>query len=397
MRSFIADPGSGASCSVWPHPVDVMTRPERLRRTVRGMRPVFLTVVLALLARPAAGHPAPFSYVDLRLDEGRLGVTLTAHDIDLAYELGLERPDVLRDQALVDRHRADLVALVHSRLSIRVNGRQPDHLTVVSVDALAARDSVRFQLEAPTPAGRSLDSVVLDAVLFPYDPVHQTFVNVFEDGSLAHQAVIGAGRPTLEYQAGTPQGRAELVARFLASGVHHILIGPDHILFLVGLLLIGGGTWPLLRIVTAFTLAHSITLTLAALDVVAPPSHLVEPAIALSIVYVGTDNLLKPRHGRDVRTAIAFGFGLVHGFGFAYMLKAFDIPRDALAWSLASFNVGVELGQLAIVGVVAAGLAVLQRHDPRQRQLITMVGSVAVIGAGLYWFFERVLPAGGLS
>ena len=112
----------------------------------------------------------------------------------------------------------------------------------------------------------------------------------------------------------------------MPAGIHHILIGPDHLLFLVGLLLLGGTIRQLLLVVTSFTLAHSITLSLAALNIVSPPARIIEPAIALSIVYVGADNLLA-RGGRDVRAWIAFAFGFIHGFGFANVLREMDLPR----------------------------------------------------------------------
>src|SRR5205807_9177721 len=104
------------------------------------------------------------------------------------------------------------------------------------------------------------------------------------------------------------------------AGLHHILIGPDHLLFLVGLLLLGGSVRQLLVVVTAFTVAHSITLSLAALNLLSPPARIIEPAIALSIVYVGVDNLLVSS-GRDVRAWIALPFGFIHGFGFANVLR----------------------------------------------------------------------------
>jgi hypothetical protein len=169
------------------------------------------------------------------------------------------------------------------------------------------------------------------------------------------------------------------------------MIGPDHILFLVGLLLLGGGWRRLVGIVTMFTLGHSITLSLAALDIVTPPAWLIEPAIALSIVVVGADNLLQRKEkGRDLRAFVALFFGLVHGFGFAAVLKEFGLPQEALGWSLFSFNVGVELGQLAIVVVVASALALIRRRWPKADGAIVTGGSAVVIAAGAYWFAERV-------
>ena len=176
-------------------------------------------------------------------------------------------------------------------------------------------------------------------------------------------------------------------------------------LFLVGLLLLGGSLWRLTAIVTAFTLGHSITLSLAALDVVSPPASLVEPIIALSIVFVGADNLLvqrearrrprrssRPRRApRDIRAWVAGVFGLVHGFGFASVLKEFGLPLTALGWSLFSFNAGVEVGQLGdrAGGRVRPGSGTAVETATLARQLV-LAGSVIVMSAGAYWFVERV-------
>jgi len=185
------------------------------------------------------------------------------------------------------------------------------------------------------------------------------------------------------YYAGSRQGTVAVMRTFVPSGIQHILIGPDHILFLVGLLLLGGGWKALVRIVTAFTIGHSITLSLAALGIVSPPARLIEPAIALSIVFVGADNLVRGG-GRDVRAWIALVFGLVHGFGFANVLREFGLPREALGWSLFSFNAGVEIGQLAIVLVVATLLAAIRRRSDAIGYDVADAGSVVVIAAGSY-------------
>jgi hypothetical protein len=145
--------------------------------------------------------------------------------------------------------------------------------------------------------------------------------------------------------------------------------------------------------VTSFTVAHSITLTLAALDIFTPPARIIEPAIALSIIYVGFDNLLV-REGRDVRAWIAFAFGFIHGFGFANVLKEMDLPRTALGWSLFSFNFGVEIGQMAVVIVVATVLAAVRARSEQAGRQVAFAGSILVILAGAFWFVQRVFFTG---
>ena len=194
----------------------------------------------------------------------------------------------------------------------------------------------------------------------------------------------------VECYTGGRQGAFAVFKEFTRAGIHHIAIGPDHILFIIGLLLLGGSVLRLLGIVSAFTVGHSITLSLAALNIVAPPARIVEPAIALSIVYVGADNLLATKGARDVRAWIALFFGLVHGFGFASVLREIGLPPRALGISLVSFNRGVEIGQAILVVIVASLLAVLRSRSPiRARQLVT-VASVVVTLAGAYWFVERI-------
>jgi hypothetical protein len=156
-------------------------------------------------------------------------------------------------------------------------------------------------------------------------------------------------------------------------------------------------------IVTAFTIGHSITLSLAALDLVSPPAYFVEPLIALTIVVVGADNLLVLRAApqapqasqapSDIRAWLAAAFGLIHGFGFAYVLKEFGLPQAALGWSLFAFNLGVEIGQLLIVFVVAGALIAVRKKSVAAARRIAMAGSIAVIAAGVYWFIERVFSA----
>ena len=320
----------------------------------RPMRRLALAVLGALaMASPAAAHPAPFSYVDLVLRERALDVTVVAHVFDVAHDLGLRVPVRAPRSGRWLTPRGDARRLPPRRPLRGGGGRSPRSPAARRPRRRSwprrARSASRFTCATERPPGL----VRLRAVLFPYDPVHQTFVNVYEGGELQAQAVLDKDHPASSTSRARGRAAWAVVARFLPAGVHHILIGPDHLLFLVGLLLLGGSLRQLAVVVTAFTLAHSLTLTLAVLGIVSPPARLVEPAIALSIVYVGADNLLV-KSGRDMRPWIALVFGLVHGLGFASVLREMDLPRRALGWSLFSFNLGVEIGQL--VGGAGGGL-----------------------------------------
>ncbi len=374
-------------------------RPERAK--IRGVLPsrapnihryarlgaAFALVWCVVLAARLLAHPAPFSYLDAHVTADGLTGRLVMHDLDVAYELKIEPPSQLADPAFVERQSAALAALLQSRLTFFADG-QPLTWTLTALRPVAGQDAVEMLWRAP--ARGATGRLTIGAHLFPYDPNHQTFINVYEGDVLVRQEILNAGRTSVDFFTGTRQGLLAVFTTFTASGIHHIAIGPDHILFIIGLLLLGGSIPRLLAIVTAFTLGHSVTLALATLQIVDPPSRIIEPAIALSIVYVGADNLLAGTKGRDVRAWVALVFGLVHGFGFASVLRETGLPDHALGVSLFSFNLGVEIGQAMIVVVVATALSLVRQRDAVLAGRIATVGSVGVMIAGAYWFFERV-------
>lgn len=364
-----------------------MARPAR-QWIVIGMA---WTCVLFAAASTARAHPVPFSYLDLRVAPDAIDGTLVVHVFDAAHELGVAPPERLLDASEAARYAEPLRALLARRLQIAVDGRP---LTIVwsGIEPIASRQSLRVHLRAALRSRPG--SLAVTERLFPYDPQHQMFLNVYEEDALT-QAILAAGHDRFDYYPGTPQGAFAVIRKFLPAGIHHILIGPDHLLFLVGLLLLGWTIRRLALVVSAFTIAHSLTLSLAALNLAVPPAGIVEPAIALSIVYVGADNLLV-REGRDVRAWIAFGFGFIHGFGFASVLREMDLPARALGWSLFSFNIGVEIGQLLVVVVVASAFAALRSRSQWAAQRLAVAGSLVVIAAGTFWFVQRVF-SGGLS
>jgi hydrogenase/urease accessory protein HupE len=335
------------------------------------------------LAQPVSAHPAPFSYLDIVFRNGGIEGSLVIHVIDVAHELGM-KPEELMNSDVVRQQEQRIGDLLRGRILLQSDRRLSPAWT--GIDVLRDDQALKLTYRIPDAAP---GAVAIDTNLFPYDPNHQTFINVYEDRELQQQFIFNAGSEQRTYYLGTTQGAIEVMKTFVKSGIHHIMIGPDHILFLVGLLLLGGSTMALIKIVTAFTVGHSVTLTLAALNVVTPPASVIEPAIALSIVFVGADNLVRG-DGRDLRGWVALVFGLVHGFGFANVLREFGLPREALGWSLFSFNIGVEIGQLAIVLLVAALLEAIRRQSAALRQRVVFAGSIVVIAAGTYWFVERV-------
>jgi hydrogenase/urease accessory protein HupE len=177
---------------------------------------------------------------------------------------------------------------------------------------------------------------------------------------------------------------------FVLLGIEHILTGYDHLLFLLALLALGGGLRAMLKVVTAFTVAHSVTLALTTLHVIHLPAQIVESGIALSIAVVALENLIRRKDAAKLergRWLVTFAFGLLHGMGFAGILEELRIPASNLPGALVGFNLGVELGQLAVVLPAFGLLKLLERV--RFNLPVQYAASAVAVAAGAYWFLER--------
>jgi hydrogenase/urease accessory protein HupE len=247
-----------------------------------------------------------------------------------------------------------------------------------------AEDGVTLSAPLECPPGEITYTAGFLATL---EPGHRHYV---EAGGQP-VAVLDATASTVQLPTTAGASRpGEVVGRFFGLGVEHIWTGYDHLLFLFGLLLAASSLRAMLLIVTGFTVAHSVTLSAAALGLVSLPGSIVEPAIAASIAYVGIENFWRPAPKR--RMFVTFLLGLIHGFGFAGMLAELGLPRDALALALVAFNGGVEIGQAVIVAVTLPILLWMRRY-PAWDTRVVPAASVGVTLAGLYWLVERV--AGG--
>jgi hypothetical protein len=231
------------------------------------------------------------------------------------------------------------------------------------------------------------------------DTTHRATARIKWDGAVSTQ-VLNPQESVSSSASGEEAATGPLA--FVREGVHHIVTGYDHVLFLLCLLFpsvmrrtpagwkpvqqLSQALWPVLGIVTAFTVAHSITLTLAALQWVRLPGSIIEPAIAATIVLAALDNL-RPVLGRR-RLLVTFFFGLIHGFGFAGVLQELQLPTSAFVGALLQFNLGLELGQVAIVALVAAALFLL-RQSRGYVPWVIRGGSAAAIAVGVVWFVER--------
>ncbi len=364
-----------------------------------------------LLAVRGMAHDAPYSYVELRASKLGLAVRVEMTAIDAAHELADITPDRLMDGTILEREAPRLASLLNERerLLLQADGA-PVSLQLRNQEVVATKQSVRLTLDATWSGLPKVLSV--QGQLFPYDPRHKSFLTLYRNDHLALQTVLepGAYGRTLAVQEA--QSVPSVIVQFIGEGIHHIYLGPDHILFILGLVLLPASLKHLLKIVTAFTIAHSITLVSATLGWLNPPSRIIEPTIALSIVIVGihalwkeqkiaaeptSDSGVAPVAVRksgllsDPRMLFAFGFGLIHGFGFASALQEMELPRYALGWSLFAFNVGVEMGQACIVLAAAPLLALLRRYYPNRAMQVVFAGSVVVVIAGSFWFVQRIL------
>jgi len=348
-------------------------------------------LALLLLARTAGAHPVPFSYLDLRLESGAIEGTLVAHIFDVAHDLNIEKPEQLLDAAFAAQQEVAFATLIAGRLQVTADGRvlTPSWSTP---EPLPDRQSVRMRFRLPVD--HMPGAVAVSARLFPYDPAHQTFLNLYE-GSELTQAILNDRNPRFEYFAGTRQGVMAVVGRFTSEGLRHILAGPDHLLFLVGLLLLGGSLRQFVLMATAFTLANGVTLAMAAFGYVGTPPRIIEPALALTLVYVGADNLLV-RGGRDMRIWMAVAFGCMHGLGYANLLKGMGLQARAVTWSLLPFGMGIEAGQLVVVVVGAAAFAALRTRSELASRRLVFAGSVLVAATGTVLFIQRVFFPGGM-
>jgi hydrogenase/urease accessory protein HupE len=239
-------------------------------------------------------------------------------------------------------------------------------------------DGVRIEVRGACPTSGSIE--IEAAFLDDLPAGHRHLAR-----SPTSEAILSGAQRTFSFASAAPPARS----RFLAIGFEHILEGYDHLAFVLALAIAATSWRNLLGVVTAFTLGHSVSLALASLGVFAPSARFIEPTIALTIVWVGVQNLRgKAAH----RWRITLPFGLVHGFGFAYGLRQLAVPRSELPWALALFNVGVELGQLAVLAVIVPILLLLAKNA-RFREHGPRTINLAVVLAGLVWFVSRVFSS----
>lgn len=320
-------------------------------------------MLLAWVAAAEAHRPG-MSYARVTAEELRL--TIAEPELVGRVPLGAD----------IDASRVLVAELLLPGTHVRVDGVECDRgdPTLGRVEG----DGILLTVPLECPVGAlSYTPGFLDQM----DPGHR---HIVDQGGEPVAVVDRPGQIVALEGAAAP---GQVALRFGELGVEHIWTGYDHLLFLAGLLLTATSLRAMLWVVTGFTVAHSITLTGAALGWIALPSAVVEPAIAASIVYVGIENLWRPSPRR--RAVVTFLLGLVHGFGFAGLLAELGLPKSGLLTALVSFNLGVEVGQAAVVALLLPLLLRLRR-GPWFDARVVPVASVCVALAGLYWLVERV-------
>lgn len=339
-------------------------------------------------AAPAAAHKTNLTRAEVVLDGETVVYRLTVSAHDLAVALGIET-DLIAPvpRAAFEARRSALQDYLGARLAVAGDGQAcaPGPPTV---DYARLPDDigldVRFRCAAPP---QELSLVYL--LFFDLDAGHRALGRLVLPGA-EEEFLFDRTITTLEVAVDQPAPQLSWFQRFLhilLLGVEHILIGVDHILFLLALLVGYARPWQIVKVVTAFTLAHSVTLGLAWFGVIQLPARLVEAAIALSIAYVALENVLG--RGISRRWLIAGGFGLVHGLGFYAALRELDLGGSGVVTTLLAFNLGVEAGQLAIVGLVYGPLVWWLRQPWYAAS--ARLASVVILAAAGWWTVERTV------
>jgi hypothetical protein len=361
-------------------------------RSGRAVPLVFLFVAAVALGLvmgtgTAAAHPGSVALwrVTVSGDEVRSQILVSLLDFGwTAHDL----PTTDKDGALTDGRRRAIAREVLDHFVVLEDG-QPTEGRVVRTAILPTG---ALEVIATHPMSGSDVSLALQAtfheltdeshrVLARVEYRHTSHVLMFTADTSQH--LLPDAGPTPWYRALARDGTR---GAMLLLGIEHIVTGWDHLVFLLCLLLPGGTLRSRVAMVTAFTVAHSLTLLLAATHVVVPPERFVEAAIAVTVAYVAIENLV--RDGPRSRWPIAFGFGLIHGFGFAGMLDVLDLPMGQFASFVIAFNVGVEIGQLAVVALAAPLIARSARH--RWHRTFVQSSSLAVCGLAAFWLVERL-------
>lgn len=341
-----------------------------------------LALVAALfIAFPAFAHQSDFGYSEVLVEGKTVSYLLEvpAHYLPIP---GLDPAGPPVEASEVRPHMPAVTEFLREHVGVQSGHETPDPTGIELLDA--GRDTglialvLHYAFDAPVQ-----EVVVKHDVFDAQEPSYKNLAKVHVGGRTL-EYIFNHDRTVFRFDG---RGLFAQAWTFFLLGIEHIFTGYDHLAFVFAMILVGQSLGQIAKIVTGFTVAHSLTLVLAALGVVSLPGQLVESVIALSIAVVAAENFFIK--SPDKRWIIAFVFGLVHGFGFSGVLRELGLPTEGLISSLLSFNVGVEVGQLAVVALIFP--LVLALRKTRWHVPVVRTASAAVLVMGLIWFGERVL------
>ncbi|MCX6940846.1 MAG: HupE/UreJ family protein [Verrucomicrobia bacterium] len=374
-----------------------------MSRVRSSIRPFWLWAALLLAPLAGRAHNPDTSYARVTLGEHEVHFRFTYDLFTLQKIVSL---DVDRDgrttRAELQRGLPEIHTFLRRHIAVDLDDTSADFGTPTgfvwppdSGDAIAEADyhtaNGLIHFDFVRPVADTPENIVLAfRFITPLSERH-TVLGAFLCGGATHEVTFTRFEPDYEYVTGYESPLWKRLEQFLRLGFAHTFLGYDHLCFLLALV-VASRFRGLVKIVTSFTVAHSLTLILAVLDIVRLPVRLVETSIAATIVYVAVQNLRGAPPER--RWLLTFGFGLIHGFGFANVLGEMNLPTTGLVRCLLSFNVGVELGQLAFIAAAFPLVAWLRRGKHERRAVSAISLFLALFGAA--WFTDRAFNLGGM-
>jgi len=355
-----------------------------------------IAVLLMLHSAGVFAHPPGLSSVEMTIKAGSVDVKVTfaLQDIEaftpMDSDLDAEVSDAERDAA-----KPAIAKLLAEQMHVLIDGvaYTPTKTNRVSFD-----DQNNAHVEFHYSAIAKQQLQMQSSFLAWLPEGHQQYVTIKDaDGKTLSEKMLAKDDDQIRIvlansmEAPTTHSLFSVFVDFLKLGIEHIVTGYDHLLFLFALLAVTHSFWPAIKIITFFTIAHSITLACAGLNIVELPSSFVEPFIAATIVYVGVENIIRGDHPKG-RHWLTFGFGLIHGFGFASVLREMEISAGdtGILLPLLSFNLGIETGQIAVAAVVLPCIWWLN-NKPAISEKFLKACSLLVSLMGVYWFLERAM------
>lgn len=345
-----------------------------------------LLLFTMLFTIPASAHEQSLAATKISFENKRLIFDLM---IDQKSILEINGYDITKETTINEEQLTSAIKdksfeYITNGLKIKNNGA----LMTPELEAVSVPDFSNVNMKLVFSSDQLIDKIDIDYNLWfeNSNGKHKNLATI-EQGENTSEFLFASGSKQLSMEAGIELPFSTAMKQFFILGAEHIWFGPDHLLFLIALILLGGRFIDILKIVTSFTIAHSVTLILASLEIVSLPGAFVEAVIALSILYMAVENLFVKT--ATYRWALTFAFGLIHGFGFAGSLAEIQIPHNHFVSSLLVFNLGVEVAQLVVVALLLPVIIYLKRFDWNIWFVRATTSTIAAFG--LNWFVHRTI------